>query len=198
MPRLPLKPLRLLRSLERAKGFEPSTPTLARLCSTPELHPRSAAPERRCEAPHVPDPKPFCKGCAIAGSAPRSAPRLRAALRRRGRAARSRLLPEPSACPPRPPTSSRSSSASASRRGPIEHAPVFTVAQSQAIKQEIPGGHSKNLFLKDKKGRLFLVVAEAGPASTSSGCTRRSAPPGACPSAPPSSCARSSASSPAR
>ena len=28
--------------LERAKGFEPSTPTLARLCSTPELHPRSA------------------------------------------------------------------------------------------------------------------------------------------------------------
>src|SRR5438128_4589567 len=27
------------RFLERAKGFEPSTPTLARLCSTPELHP---------------------------------------------------------------------------------------------------------------------------------------------------------------
>src|ERR1700684_1149649 len=24
---------------ERAKGFEPSTPTLARSCSTPELHP---------------------------------------------------------------------------------------------------------------------------------------------------------------
>ena len=42
-----------------------------------------------------------------------------------------------------------------------EHVPVFTVAQSQAIKQEIPGGHSKNLFLKDKKGRIFLVVAEA-------------------------------------
>src|SRR6516225_10236804 len=29
-----------LRFLERAKGFEPSTPTLARSCSTPELHPR--------------------------------------------------------------------------------------------------------------------------------------------------------------
>ena len=28
-----------LKSLERAKGFEPSTPTLARLCSTPELRP---------------------------------------------------------------------------------------------------------------------------------------------------------------
>jgi hypothetical protein len=25
--------------MERAKGFEPSTPTLARSCSTPELHP---------------------------------------------------------------------------------------------------------------------------------------------------------------
>ena len=33
--------------LERAKGFEPSTPTLARLCSTPELHPRPADPYHR-------------------------------------------------------------------------------------------------------------------------------------------------------
>jgi hypothetical protein len=31
--------LNFLVLLERAKGFEPSTPTLARLCSTPELHP---------------------------------------------------------------------------------------------------------------------------------------------------------------
>ena len=29
-----------LENLERVKGFEPSTPTLARLCSTTELHPR--------------------------------------------------------------------------------------------------------------------------------------------------------------
>jgi hypothetical protein len=29
------------KQLERAKGFEPSTPTLARLCSTPELHPHA-------------------------------------------------------------------------------------------------------------------------------------------------------------
>ena len=29
----------LAEKLERAKGFEPSTPTLARSCSTPELHP---------------------------------------------------------------------------------------------------------------------------------------------------------------
>ena len=33
--------------LERAKGFEPSTPTLARLCSTPELRPRSGGGPRR-------------------------------------------------------------------------------------------------------------------------------------------------------
>ena len=44
------------KSMERAKGFEPSTPTLARLCSTPELRPlerlRSAAwmPQDRGEA----------------------------------------------------------------------------------------------------------------------------------------------------
>ena len=37
--RLRYKSLIILRILERAKGFEPSTPTLARLCSTPELHP---------------------------------------------------------------------------------------------------------------------------------------------------------------
>jgi Ala-tRNA(Pro) deacylase len=42
-----------------------------------------------------------------------------------------------------------------------EHAPVFTVAQSGAVKAAMPGGHTKNLFLKDKKGRLFLLSALA-------------------------------------
>ncbi|HEY7383566.1 MAG TPA: prolyl-tRNA synthetase associated domain-containing protein [Beijerinckiaceae bacterium] len=41
----------------------------------------------------------------------------------------------------------------------FEHPPVFTVAESRSIKATIPGGHSKNLFLKDKNGRIFLVVA---------------------------------------
>ena len=41
-----------------------------------------------------------------------------------------------------------------------EHPPLFTVEQSQALRGEIAGGHSKNLFLKDKKGRIYLVVAE--------------------------------------
>lgn len=40
----------------------------------------------------------------------------------------------------------------------VDHEPVFTVAESSALHAEIPGGHTKNLFLKDKKGRLFLVV----------------------------------------
>ena len=41
----------------------------------------------------------------------------------------------------------------------IEHPPLFTVEQSQALRGQIPGGHTKNLFLKDKKGALFLVSA---------------------------------------
>jgi Ala-tRNA(Pro) deacylase len=43
----------------------------------------------------------------------------------------------------------------------VEHQPVFTVAESRAIKAQVPGAHSKNLFVKDKKGRLFLIVALA-------------------------------------
>lgn len=42
----------------------------------------------------------------------------------------------------------------------IEHPPLFTVEQSQALRGEIAGGHTKNLFLKDKKDAVFLVVAE--------------------------------------
>jgi Ala-tRNA(Pro) deacylase len=42
----------------------------------------------------------------------------------------------------------------------VTHAPLFTVEQSRALRGTIPGGHTKNLFLKDKKDALFLVVAE--------------------------------------
>ena len=42
----------------------------------------------------------------------------------------------------------------------VEHPPLFTVDESRALRGEIPGGHTKNLFLKDKKDRVFLVVAE--------------------------------------
>ena len=39
------------------------------------------------------------------------------------------------------------------------HAPVFTVAQAKTLRGELPGAHTKNLFLKDKKGVVWLVVA---------------------------------------
>lgn len=38
------------------------------------------------------------------------------------------------------------------------HPPLFTVADSQSLRGEIAGGHTKNLFLKDKKDRFFLVT----------------------------------------
>ena len=40
----------------------------------------------------------------------------------------------------------------------VEHAPVFTVAESKATGRPMDGGHVKNLFLKDKKSRLFCVT----------------------------------------
>lgn len=40
-----------------------------------------------------------------------------------------------------------------------EHPPVFTVEESRSVCAEIPGGHTKNLFLKDRKDQLWLVVA---------------------------------------
>ena len=42
-----------------------------------------------------------------------------------------------------------------------EHPPVFTVEESAAIKAKMPGGHSKNLFLKDKSGAFFLICAQS-------------------------------------
>lgn len=41
----------------------------------------------------------------------------------------------------------------------VDHPPLYTVAESQALRGEIAGAHSKNLFLKDRKDALFLVVA---------------------------------------
>lgn len=41
----------------------------------------------------------------------------------------------------------------------VHHPPLFTVEQSRELRGQIPGGHTKNLFLRDKKGVIFLVVA---------------------------------------
>jgi Ala-tRNA(Pro) deacylase len=44
----------------------------------------------------------------------------------------------------------------------VTHPPVFTVAESQALRPELPGGHVKNLFLKPAKGEgpYLLAVLE--------------------------------------
>ncbi len=42
----------------------------------------------------------------------------------------------------------------------VEHEPVFTVEESVALRESIPGAHTKNLFLTDPDGRMVLVVAK--------------------------------------
>jgi len=41
----------------------------------------------------------------------------------------------------------------------LRHPAVFRVEEGREIKAALPGGHTKNLFLKDAKGRLWLVSA---------------------------------------
>ena len=40
------------------------------------------------------------------------------------------------------------------------HAPVFTVEEAKAVRDDLPGGHTKNLFLRNKKGDMWLVVCQ--------------------------------------
>ncbi len=40
----------------------------------------------------------------------------------------------------------------------MQHPPVFTVEEAKALRGEIDGGHTKNLFLRNKKGAMWLVV----------------------------------------
>ena len=41
----------------------------------------------------------------------------------------------------------------------MEHEPVFRVGEGAEIKAAMPGGHTKNLFLKDAKDQLWLISA---------------------------------------
>ena len=41
----------------------------------------------------------------------------------------------------------------------VEHPAVFRVEEGLDLKADLPGAHTKNLFLKDKKGRLWLISA---------------------------------------
>ena len=38
------------------------------------------------------------------------------------------------------------------------HPALFTVEQSKALRGDLPGGHCKNLFLRDRRKRMWLVV----------------------------------------
>lgn len=42
----------------------------------------------------------------------------------------------------------------------VEHPPLRTVEESKQLRGELPGAHVKNLFLKDKFKRFWLVVAQ--------------------------------------
>ncbi|MBL6615760.1 MAG: prolyl-tRNA synthetase associated domain-containing protein [Reyranella sp.] len=41
----------------------------------------------------------------------------------------------------------------------VEHPPVFTVEEAKALRGDLPGHHIKNLFLRNKKEEMWLVVA---------------------------------------
>ncbi len=45
------------------------------------------------------------------------------------------------------------------RHTTLEHEAVFRVEEGQSIKAALPGGHTKNLFLKDAKGQIWLICA---------------------------------------
>lgn len=44
------------------------------------------------------------------------------------------------------------------RHTSIAHEPMFTVEQSRTLRDRVPGGHTKNLFLRDKRAAFYLVV----------------------------------------
>ena len=74
-------------------------------------------------------------------------------------ATNSRILPLPrSSCQPHPEDLIAYLSSLGVETETVDHPPLFTVEDSRTLRGEIPGGHTKNLFVKDKKGRLFLLV----------------------------------------
>lgn len=43
----------------------------------------------------------------------------------------------------------------------VEHEATFTVEAGRGLKATLPGGHTKNLFMKDKDGTIVLISAHA-------------------------------------
>ena len=67
----------------------------------------------------------------------------------------------------------------------VTHPPVFTVEEARALRGQLPGGHTKNLFLRDKKHALYLVVAPEDAEIDLKGLHRLLGATGGFPSAPP-------------
>jgi Ala-tRNA(Pro) deacylase len=136
-------------------GFEPTTPTLARLCSTPELHPRS-----RPTLALLPNPTgsrlkaPFGVLVDRPSDVYRPEPTTRATPMTRIKP----LTDKPLAGDRGRFFAKLAELGIASTT--VEHPPMFTVEQSRALRETIPGAHTKNLFLIDKEGRVALVVAK--------------------------------------
>jgi len=42
----------------------------------------------------------------------------------------------------------------------VEHEAVYTVEEAKAHRDQLPGGHTKNLFLRDKKKNIWLATIE--------------------------------------
>jgi Ala-tRNA(Pro) deacylase len=114
-------------------GFEPTTPTLARSCSTPELRPHPSDPYHKGGG--------GLQGLALSGAAQR---RIVAAM------ASTPLTPEQLVA---------QLDALGIAHHTYIHPPVFTVAEAVSLRGELPGGHCKSLFLKDRKAGLWLIVA---------------------------------------
>jgi Ala-tRNA(Pro) deacylase len=54
-----------------------------------------------------------------------------------------------------------------------DHPAVFRVEEGLELKAAMPGTHTKNLFLKDKKGRLWLISARQDTVIDLKGAQRR-------------------------
>ena len=44
----------------------------------------------------------------------------------------------------------------------IQHRAVFTVEEAKRYRGDIPGAHTKNLFVRNKKGKMWLITARFG------------------------------------
>ena len=129
--------------MERAKGFEPSTPTLARLCSTPELRPRCNRIGHVHPARMIIGRGNFARLASQgyrAGGLPAGTP--------------IGIVTTMPAVPLVPEQLFRHLDGLDITHQTVSHPPVFAVAETAAVRGQLPGGHRKSLFQR-QKGRLL-------------------------------------------